>query len=144
MRDEDIRSLLTDVVTPRPRFENHGGWVMTQCPLARWTHERGADKTPSFGVHVSDDDVSIFHCFTSKKKGPLSHFLRLLGGFNGDDHSDLIASLENAEAYQAVLPTWDSARESRLAAPIRELPDIYKSLYKRITKVSRYLKKRNY
>jgi len=36
------------------------------CPLATWKHEKGHDSSPSFGIHVSDNDVSICNCLAGE------------------------------------------------------------------------------
>ena len=43
-----------------------GGWVRASCPLAPWTHKKGTDTSPSFGIRISasDDVDSIWHCFS--------------------------------------------------------------------------------
>lgn len=40
-------------------------WVRTHCPLAPWTHERGTDRNPSFGVKVQPGE-SFCHCFSCR------------------------------------------------------------------------------
>ena len=51
-------------------------WVSASCPFAKWTHKKGADRTPSFAVSIHDADVSFFRCHACGLKGPM------YGGFN--------------------------------------------------------------
>jgi hypothetical protein len=123
MRDSDIRALLKDVVGPNIKLGKVGDWVMAPCPLARWTHEKGSDSNPSFGVHVHDSDTSIFNCFTCHKKGPMSYFLQLMQGYTGKDYSRLINSLTLDETYQAELPEWDTCRQLQKHEMPEALPE---------------------
>ena len=50
-------------------------WVQANCPLAEWTHSKGADKSPSFGVRISSTN-SVGHCFTCKRTGPFIAILK--------------------------------------------------------------------
>lgn len=37
--------------------------------MAQWTHDKGTDSSPSFGIHVEDGKKSNFFCFTCQEKG---------------------------------------------------------------------------
>ena len=39
-------------------------WARTNCPLAPFTHVKGRDENPSFGVVVNEIGESSYHCFT--------------------------------------------------------------------------------
>jgi 5S rRNA maturation endonuclease (ribonuclease M5) len=39
-------------------------WVRSSCPLASYTHPKGSDSNPSFGVKVNDRGESGYNCFT--------------------------------------------------------------------------------
>jgi 5S rRNA maturation endonuclease (ribonuclease M5) len=39
-------------------------WVTCSCPLAPWTHEKGHDSRPSFGININPKGHSIYKCFT--------------------------------------------------------------------------------
>lgn len=44
-------------------------WLTGQCPLARWTHEKSADKSPSFGVLTGHKFKPRCHCFSCNFSG---------------------------------------------------------------------------
>jgi DNA primase len=53
------------------------GWVEACCPLAPWTHEKGHDHTPSFGIVINPGERSFFSCFACKK-GSVEELLQTL------------------------------------------------------------------
>jgi len=142
MRKEDIKSLLKDVMGPNTKFIKAPGWVMCKCPMARWTHQKGADNTPSFGVHIHNDETSIFNCFTCKKKGPMSYFLKLMETYTGENYAKVIRALENDEAYQAELPEWDVCRERTAVTVLEPVPPEFLDIFEPIDEVPEYLENR--
>jgi len=40
-------------------------WVMLKCPFAEWTHSKGTDTNPSFGIKINDTGNSGYHCFSA-------------------------------------------------------------------------------
>jgi DNA primase len=48
--------------------DNRGYMHMT-CPFAKWKHSGGTDKSPSFGITVSNNGVSKAYCFSCKSGG---------------------------------------------------------------------------
>ena len=62
------------------------GWVRASCPLARWKHESGQDRKPSFGIKIpeKDGEAPYFHCFTCETNGPLPKLLSILSQCSGD------------------------------------------------------------
>jgi DNA primase len=129
VKEHDIRAFLKSFAGPNIKITIINGWVMVPCPLARWTHASGTDSHPSFGVSIKNEDKSSFHCFTCKKKGPLSRFVKLWEQFTGENHGKLIAQLERDEAYQAELPDWDDCRQLQNAERPEPLPDYLANLY---------------
>lgn len=126
MKEAEIKSLLSEVYGTR-RFERQGEWVMSPCPLAPWTHEKKTDSNPSFGVHIADNDKSIFNCFTCGHKGPMSRLVQLRERFTGENHGKLVAALQKEEAYQAELPEWGEG-DARTEKP-EPLPRAMCNLY---------------
>lgn len=55
-------------------------WVRCSCPLAPWTHDSGADSSPSFGIKVEDNGDSYFNCYACEH-GDLWDLLGSLSGF---------------------------------------------------------------
>ena len=52
-------------------------WLRCSCPLAPWTHFKGVDENPSFGIKINDSGESGFHCFTCKS-GRLIDLLHIM------------------------------------------------------------------
>ena len=86
---------------------------MCPCVLARWTHQKGGDSNPSFGISVHDESTSIFHCFTCHEKGPLTYLLERLESFTGEDLSGLREQFAVGEEFGPPLREWQGrGRES--------------------------------
>jgi hypothetical protein len=86
MNENQILSVLTklQVVTSGTTIDSFSGkWVMCSCPLApyKFEHRTGRDDKPGFGVHVEDDDVSYYSCFTCKSTGTLGGLAMQLGRY---------------------------------------------------------------
>lgn len=131
MKEREIVDFLSELTGRKAKTQLINGWVSTGCPLSRWTHERGHDEHPSFGVKVrTDGEVSIFNCYTCKRKGPLSRLARLYGELSGEDVSHLIDDAEDLEVLGPNLPLWEDLGElephEQAAAPLGdEYNDIY-------------------
>lgn len=54
-----------------------GGWLKCSCPLARWTHQKGSDSNPSFGIRVKDGEKPFFNCYACQH-GSLEELVQLL------------------------------------------------------------------
>jgi hypothetical protein len=52
------------------KTEVAGGWLNCSCPLAPWTHAKGHDHQPSFGLNV---ESGRFNCFSCGASGSLSY-----------------------------------------------------------------------
>ena len=59
-------------------FKYSGDWVMTNCPLAPWTHDKGTDSHPSFGVLVKKG-ISPANCFACGFSGGMLSLIREYG-----------------------------------------------------------------
>lgn len=62
---------------------SQGDWINFSCPLAPWTHEKGRDRSPSFGISLSE--ISAFNCYTCHHHGTLSDLARLYCDMAGGD-----------------------------------------------------------
>jgi hypothetical protein len=107
MDHEGIIQLLKDVQGPNVKIKKQGEWVMSHCPFARWTHDRGTDAHMSFGVKINHYDKSKFNCFSCKIKGTLSWMLKRLSEYNGESYKGLIDEVETDEVLGTSLPEWD-------------------------------------
>lgn len=112
MDRDEIKEMVREVLGPNTEMVDHPNFVGLHCPLARWTHEKGADTTPSAGISVKDGDTSIFNCFVCGK-GPVSWLLKQLERYTGDNHSKIIRSLETGEFLGGSLPEWGEQKVSR-------------------------------
>ena len=133
MNRQGIVRFLGKIQGPNTPIQHHDEWVSTHCPLAPWTHPKGSDRTPSFGVHIDDEGTSVFNCFTCKNTGPLPHLLKLLEKYTGEDYSSLTSEVETGEMYALQLPEWDNrkaAKKDTLSEPLRYfLHDFYEKEY---------------
>jgi hypothetical protein len=126
MQRDNIHDLIRDVLGPNTPTKDIGGWVGLHCPLAPWTHESGADSSPSAGISVNDS-VSVFNCFTCHQRLPLHGFLSKYAEFTGEDLSDLIEEVEE-EGYLGprTLTGWDDLKARN---EIEELMPLDEGLY---------------
>lgn len=122
----EIRELLKEVLGPNTQLIDHTKWVSLCCPLAPWTHPGGKDSSPSSGVSIKEDDISIFHCWGCGSKGTVPWLLKELEKYTGDDHGKLIKSLEHGEYLGGALPEW-GAKKPKVEERI--LDDEYLNLY---------------
>lgn len=74
--------------------------MVCACPFAPWTHSKGTDSTPSFGVSVGRH--SYYHCFACQRKGPLPMLVTSLCMLKGKD---------NVEAREFVMEHEDLSLE---------------------------------
>ena len=71
-------------------------WVRGNCPLAPFTHAKGVDENPSFGIKVNEDGESGYHCFTcgSGRLADLIHVMNFTTGIRREA-SDFYSLHEN-------------------------------------------------
>lgn len=130
MDADGIRDVLREVFGSRNTPTVVNGWMQIKCPLAPWTHERGADKNASAGISINDTGTSVFNCFTCKNTSPFHGMLRKYAEFSGEDLDDLIEEIED-EAYlgPTELPEWGAGKGVQIAAQEPLDKDIYLDLY---------------
>jgi 5S rRNA maturation endonuclease (ribonuclease M5) len=118
----DITEFVRRLTGKRPKSKITNGWVSMPCPLSPWTHIKGEDAHPSFGVKLQEGETrpAIFNCYTCKKKGTMSMLAQFYQDFSGKDCGDLIDEAENMEMYGLQLPLWE---ELTLAEPHLIAPD---------------------
>lgn len=128
MNAEGIKSIVLEVFSQH-NPETINGWVSIKCPISQWTHDRGKDSRASAGIHISDQGVSVFNCFTCGNKAPLQGLLRRYANYTGEDLDSLIEEVEE-QSYLGprVLPSWDEL--GRGTEPLTELKQaVYLDLY---------------
>jgi hypothetical protein len=115
MEIDQIREVVHEVWPGTP-LQEINGWMSMRCPLARYTHEKGSDKTASAGVSIHPDGTSIYNCFTCGVKKPFHEAIRDYAEFTGEDLDDLIEELEEGEFLgPRELPDWDRRRQDNIA-----------------------------
>jgi len=118
---EGIEELMTELNGGvRPRSERKDDWLMFSCPLAEWKHAGGHDHNPSFGILITDERESLFHCFGCKAKGPLPYLIHLLEEYTGEDYTDLEDEIEAAETVGYDLPEWGRRKHGE---ELQKLPE---------------------
>lgn len=111
MDRQNVKEFLEDLTgNPYIKLKDQGEWVMTSCPLAPWTHEKGTDSRYSFGIKVNESDQSVFNCLGCKSKGTLAHLAKRYQELSGEDLLDLIEEVENGEFLGGKIPAWDARR----------------------------------
>lgn len=125
----EIKELVKEVLGPNTQLVDHTKWVSMCCPLARWTHVGGADSSPSSGISVKEDGVSIFHCWGCGSKGTVPWLLKELEKYTGEDYRSIIRTLEDGEYLGGSLPEWGTARKEKVEERIldSEYLDLYDS-----------------
>lgn len=127
MEQSEIVQLVKELIGPNTQVHLSKKWVSLCCPLARWTHAKGRDTSPSAGISIKPGATSIFHCNACHKKGTLSWLVRELEMHTGIDHGDLADSLEDEEFFGGHIPDWGATAVDPMPDPIDK--EEYFSLY---------------
>lgn len=106
MDKESIQDLLSELGVSRNTMRIINGWVSAPCPLAPWRHDRGTDRSPSFGVKIQSNGPSNFNCFTCHQRGSLSRLIKEIGRRTGTDLSGLITDTDREELLGGDMPEW--------------------------------------
>lgn len=107
MNRADVKEVLREAFGPNVYMSDMEGWVSICCPLSKWTHVHGAEKTASAGVSVHDRGISVFNCFTCTKPMPVSGMLRRYEQLSGRDLGNLADSTDSDEFFGGTIPEWD-------------------------------------
>ena len=121
MDKDSIEELLREI-NPGANTTEINGWVSCSCPLAEWTHEKGSDSSPSFGIRIAPEGISRFNCFTCHQHGDIPKLLKKLSRCTGEDYSSMISSVETDDLLGGPLPEWGKKpnKTERLGEPIDE------------------------
>ena len=148
MNRQGVRDTIKLINGPNARITHNGPWVQTSCPFAPWTHANGTDRTPSFGIIGREDEVSVFHCFTCKRRGTIPMLWEQLGELRGEDYSDRISDAETSEILGPNLGSWEHTGKGKnraadeLGEPINdEILLVYERASERYAS-ERYLRER--
>lgn len=110
MDTQGIRDVIKRINGPNAQISRNGDWLTTSCPFARWTHARGQDRSPSFGIVENKEGKSVFHCFTCKQKGTVAMLWEQLGEYDGQDYSDEARDSDTTEILGPRPPKWGDYR----------------------------------
>lgn len=117
----------------------NGDWVQARCPFAPWTHAKGTDNSPSFGVKAGP--ASWYNCLACKAKGKIIDLPAALAARDGRDHEELAHDFLVAEATGVVVQadTYESFE------PLKALPEeVYGDLFPTMgAEAAAYLESRN-
>lgn len=137
MKEHRLRDIMRRLGVRLENQTKAKGWIEGWCPLAPWTHPKGADRHPSFGVKV-EDGISSYHCFTCGHHGRIPGLVRALEHYRGEDHSDdieydkLVVEANTADFDAAPeLPDFDSLHAFQEPEPEPLEEAIYEDLYPR-------------
>ncbi len=85
MKARHIAALWPNLGGQHYHFDDDCANVYVHCPLARWTHKKGVDTSPSFSIKVSSVEKSVCMCWSAgcNFKGTLEQLL-----FKIKDHDD--------------------------------------------------------
>lgn len=79
------------------RASDRSGNMQISCPLAPWTHAKGADQSPSCSVKIDPEGASLFRCFSCGEAGTLTWLLKRLNWFKKGALDDLTKEVAEAE-----------------------------------------------
>lgn len=71
-----VERVLDMIGVKKYKISSSGVYIFS-CPFARWTHEGGDDRHPSFGMKPLGDDDFLFNCFACGAKGNSYKFFKL-------------------------------------------------------------------
>lgn len=110
MERNSIHELIRFVNGQAAVIQDYEKWVTTNCPLARFTHEKKSDKRPSLGIKI-ESPASYYYCHSCGYRGTLSGLLKELYEYTGEDRfKDYFSEVEEEEIIGAELPDWSKAR----------------------------------
>lgn len=127
MDRQAIREMLREVLGPNTELIDHPKWVGMHCPLSRWTHEHGADTSPSAGISVKEDGTSIFNCYVCGR-GTVPWFLRQMEKYTGESYKKIINTIEHGEFLGGSLPEWGDSKVKKHVETFLDA-DTYLDLY---------------
>jgi len=71
MKYENVMELLRTLDCRGIEVTNPKGWIRASCPFAPYSHSKGTDVHPSFGIKVQEDGYSSFKCYSCGRMGSL-------------------------------------------------------------------------
>lgn len=124
MNETALRRILAKLsIEVESRSENPSGvWLLSRCPLAEWTHQKGTDNRPSFAISVNDSGVSGYFCHSCHRHGRVRALASTLGHYRGKNYGAVAIEAEIADTLRAELPAWkdSKAQQSKPIEPVDE------------------------
>lgn len=87
-----LKALDIDVV------KHINGWLMAECPFAAWTHAKGYDRRPSFGIKINAAGLSGYKCFTCGEKGTVASLVNKLSYYRKKNYMTLLTEVDYLES----------------------------------------------
>jgi 5S rRNA maturation endonuclease (ribonuclease M5) len=109
-------------------------WLRAKCPLSPWTHTKGHDTMPSFGLTIDKSKHSTYHCFACSTGSPeeLIQQLEMLSGY-GSSHPGRFnfgkarEVLENEKLQVVPLPEYSEFGASDAKTFVPWEPDVFEA-----------------
>jgi hypothetical protein len=128
MNRQAIKDVVREITGPNTQFWDQANWVNIKCLFGPWLHQYGEDRLPSSGISVSEDEPSVFHCFSCKSKFPFYQAIEKYSQYSGKDFSNLALSVRDGEYFAGEVPLWEQKEEEdKLGVPLDKR--IYLDLY---------------
>lgn len=97
MKRVDILKLLNCLGVNKTHISDN--WVNSSCPLARYSHDGGMDRHPSFGIRINNRGESIYRCFTCSSAAPLSGLIHNLFVLKDMRWRDAMSIYDSCEVF---------------------------------------------
>ena len=85
-------------INPRAEFKDSGEFLMTNCPLAPWTHQNKRDGKPSCSFSVTNKK-SGFRCFSCNHSGYLSSLVYFIEKYTKEKQPKLKEFITHNERF---------------------------------------------
>jgi hypothetical protein len=119
MKPDKVRAFLQAIGSKVPAGQHRAGWIVSDCPLGKWRHEKGKSSPEVFGVRREQGDARS-NCFSCGWHGSLSDLLMEMRMLN--KHKPMMKA-EWAKA-EAMIEEADADLELNL-----DLPDLEAVLF---------------
>lgn len=102
-----------------------GKWIMGSCPFSYYTHSKGVDNDPSFGI-TTEDGESHYSCFSCSQHGKLSDLPVELAARMSKDNTPkfnlkaLFEFLEDSKPIGYQIPNEYEAPKKKVLKPFAE------------------------
>lgn len=117
------------------RIREKGFETTASCPFAPWTHEKGRDMHPSFGVNMLlNDGHGVYHCFACGKSGTVRSMIEEYCKMSGIPTSRFEKFINEIESEYTI----DMSLIKKKAGNEFVVPEDELNFYREHLKMSRY------